>query len=64
MMDVYISHLGEEPLQSMKGSESCTPGTLREVLKQIDARHPGFFDLVAVPDRLALRSSVLIYKNI
>jgi len=64
MIDVYISHLGEEPLQGINEPESCSPGTLREMLEQIDARHPGFFELVVVPGESALRSSVLAYKNI
>ena len=42
MIEVFISHLGEEPLQGVQGSESCSPGTLREILEQIDARCPGF----------------------
>jgi len=64
MIDVYISHLGEQPLQGVKEPESYPPGTLREVLEQIDSRHPGFFGLVVTPDKSALRPSVLAYRNI
>lgn len=63
-MDVHISHLGEEPLRAVSGPVSCSPGTLREVLGQIDERSPGFFDLVARSDGSGLRSSVLAYRNI
>ncbi len=63
MIDVYISHLGEEPLQGVGEPVPCLPGTLQEILEQVDDRHPGFFDLVT-PDGSRFRSSVLAYKNI
>lgn len=63
-MDVYISHLGEKPLQSLQPPEICAPGTLREVLEQIEARYLGSLPLIVSSDGTALRSSVLVYKNI
>ena len=63
-MNVYISHLGEAPLRGVREPIACSPGTLREVLEQVDERHPGFLDLVVAPDGSGLQSSVLIYKRI
>jgi superfamily II DNA/RNA helicase len=63
-VDVYISHLGEKPLQGVQQPENCAPGTLREVLEQIEVRRLGFLSLVIAPDGAGLRSSVLVYKNI
>ena len=63
-MDVYISHLGEKPLQGFQQPEAYEPGTLGEVLQQIDRQHPGFLSLVILTDQAKLRSSTLVYKNI
>jgi len=64
MINVYISHLNEECLRRVDDLEACTPGTLGDILEQVEARHPGFLDAVLEPDRRNLRSSVLIFRNI
>ncbi len=64
MVNVYISHLGEVPLSGVEQPEVCKPGTLRDILTQIESRHPGFLDLVLVSSSDRLRSSVLIFSSI
>jgi superfamily II DNA or RNA helicase len=64
MTEVYLAHLGEEPVKGIQEPVVCLPGTLEEILEQLENRHPGLRDLVLEQDRSRLRSSVLVYKNI
>jgi len=64
MVDVYISHLGEEPLRGAEQPWECKPGTLRSILVQVEADCPGFRDLVVEPDTNEIRSSVSVFRNV
>ncbi len=64
MTEVYIAHLGELAVKGIQEPEACTPGTLEEIVEELDTRHPGFAALIVDPDYSKLHSSVLIYKNI
>lgn len=64
MVQVYIAHLGEPPLQGVRRVESCKPGTLQVILTQIEKKHPGFLNLVLDADYKTLQSSVHIFRQI
>ena len=64
MLNVYISHLGEKPLYGINEPLTCSPGTLQEILEQIEALYPGFWELMVDAEKNKLRSSTLVYKNI
>jgi hypothetical protein len=42
MIDVLISHLGEKPLRDLEQPLKSRPGSLRDILNQIEADCPGF----------------------
>ncbi len=64
MMQVYFSHVGEIPLTGANAPEIVKPGILREILAEIESRHPGFCGKILDPSGEHLNSATLIFKQV
>ena len=46
MIPVYFSHVGEVPLLGVTEPELVKPGKVRDILAEIESRHPGLCKVI------------------
>src|SRR5438128_237676 len=64
MLQVYFSHVGEIPLTGATTPEIVNPGKLREILAEIETRHPGLCGKILDSSSERLNSATLVFKRI
>jgi len=64
MVEIFFSHVGEPPLAGVDKPEAVHPGTLQEIILQIEDRHPGFCQEILSESGDQLNSATLVFKNI
>jgi ATP-dependent helicase YprA (DUF1998 family) len=64
MITVYFSHVGEAPLVGVDEPETVRPGKIRDILRELEARHPGFCKEILDGNGTKFNSATLIFKCI
>jgi hypothetical protein len=64
MITVYFSHVGEAPLVGIDEPETVRPGKIRDILRELEARHPGFCKEILDEKGTKLNSATLMFKSI
>src|SRR5216683_2253473 len=64
MIQVYFSHVAETSLIGLDKPESTRSGTLRDILAELETRHPGLRQEILDTSEDHLTSAVLVFKHI
>src|SRR6266566_1488825 len=64
MIQVHFSHIGDTPLVTASGPEFVKPGTLGDILAEIEAHHPGLRRDILDLSGWQINSATMIFKHI
>lgn len=64
MIQVYFSHVGEAPLVNVTGPELVRSGNVRDILAELEVRHPGLCSETLDSIGTSLNSATLMFKHV
>jgi ATP-dependent helicase YprA (DUF1998 family) len=64
MLSVYFSHVGEINSLTIHSAETVKPGTLLDIIYELEERHQGISEQILNKTKDQISSSVLIFKHI